>query len=112
MLKKTSRVRASSFNQLLHATRSLHGRFVSISYGRIDSPMSKCAVIASKAVAKQAVARNKLRRWGYALLREFGLHERKNLACFIFFKKGSKDVLNRELKNELGELFKKAGLVA
>src|SRR5689334_266608 len=110
MLRSSSRIRASSFDTTLKNTRSMHGRFVSISYFQSPTPLGegRFAIVASKAVAKQAVARNKLRRWGYSLVREFNLNQKKGLVCIIFFKKGAKDIKFDELKDDLEALFRKA----
>lgn len=74
-----------------------------------NSNNAQYAFVVSKAVAKKAILRNKLRRRGYSALRQFPVNNSQGI---FFYKKNNKDPISFiELKKNIDFLLKKAKII-
>lgn len=104
MLKKKQRLSRSEFANLLKKGRRVHETHFSLIFA--PSTETKCGLVVSKKVAKQAVARNLLRRRVYAIFGE-KLENLKNNHVVLLTKPSIKNLTFKELRDELENVFKK-----
>lgn len=90
MIPSSNRIKQKEFPVLFKGGRSIHTPFFTLNYGDIPVNMTlkgpKATVVVSKAVAKGAVERNKIRRRIYASIQK---HKKllKNKGFYIFLAK-------------------------
>jgi len=102
MLSKKKRVTKELFQTIMKVGGTLSGSFFVFRYIKQNNP--QYAFVAPKKVAKRAVDRNKLRRQGYNALRSFKL---KGYAGIFFYKKQTKAVSFKDIKEEVGLILSK-----
>ena len=71
----------------------------------------KFACVISKKVSKKAVARNKLRRRSYSIIRHYLSRLKEGCAVILVFKKGAAELSYAELEKNILEIFEKAKLL-
>ncbi|MFA5841620.1 MAG: ribonuclease P protein component [Candidatus Paceibacterota bacterium] len=117
MLSKTKRVKKALFPKVFSSGKAFHSPYLTMRIvpSRTSPPrpdeMSRFSFVASKAVAKNAVDRNLLRRRGYAAISKLGNLLPSGLIIVFFYKKGADKLpyalICREIEGTLG----KAGLL-
>lgn len=80
-------------------------------YLKISRDHSKFACVISKKAGKKAVARNKLRRRSYSIIRRYLPDLKEGGAIILVFKKGATELSYLELEKNILEIFKKAKLL-
>ena len=82
-----------------------HGRFLSLFvYKKVDVSPSQFSFSVSKKVAKSAVARNRLRRQGYAAIESILSTCKPGFYCMFSYKKGSTALTGIEILKEVQQL--------
>jgi ribonuclease P protein component len=102
MLPKNKRVTKALFQKVMDTGGRINGSFFVLRYIRSAKP--QFAFVAPKSVAKLAVRRNKLRRYGYNSLRS------QPLLPYIgvfFYKKLPKEVSPEEIKKDIEEVLER-----
>ncbi|MBI4117996.1 MAG: ribonuclease P protein component [Parcubacteria group bacterium] len=113
MFPKNRRVARSEFAPILKKGRTLHSPLLSLRVlekKQCEKEPSTFAFVVSKKVAAKATARNRIKRRGYATLREIQSISPCH-SCVVFFKKGADTASFAALKKEILSLFKEAQLV-
>jgi ribonuclease P protein component len=108
-MARTHRLSHADFKTLRPAQR-LHGRFFSLSIAPHGSGI-KWACVVSKKVAAKAVTRNLIKRRSRSTLTPLLKHARAPHALVFTAKRGAAEATFAELKNDLHELARRAGLV-
>ena len=105
MLPKSKRIPRKLFKPLLESKKYFNSKNFSL---RTASSVgeTRIAVSVSKKVSKKAVIRNKVRRRAYSAVSKFIPNLSKNLFLLIA-KPGVEKISYEDIKDELGELFKK-----
>lgn len=113
MLPKKNRIQRDAFGSVFKQTSSVNGKYLTLRF--IKPPQipaenlkeTKVSFVVSKTVAKKAVIRNKLRRWGYNIIGQ-NLPKFNYPAFLIFlFKKEANNLSNKELEQEIISLLEK-----
>ena len=106
MLSKKKRVTKELFSSIMKKGKILSGSFFVLRY--MDQKDPQYAVVAPKSVSKGAVLRNKLRRRGYSAIKSFSI---KSGAGIFFYKKNTSKASFQEIKDDIGGLLKKVGVL-
>ncbi len=104
MLSKNKRIPRALFKPLLESKKYFNSQNFSLRTALANE--TRVAVSVSKKISKKAVIRNKIRRRVYSVTRTFIPHLPKRLFLLIA-KPGAEKTKGENLKDELGELFKK-----
>ena len=105
MVPKKKRVSKELFQAIVKKGDTLSVPLFIFRY--IPSVDAHYAVVAPKGVAKKAVARNKLRRQGYAAINSYPL---KPCAAIFFYKKEAKNASYSEIKENVAKILSKIKL--
>lgn len=112
MLPKNRRIQKKLFSDIVLKGRrhnSLHF-LVYITQTYSKSP-SKFSFSVSKKVCKSAVDRNRLRKQGYSVISKHINEVLPGFICFFSFKKGSNNIIFKELETEIGSILNKEGVI-
>lgn len=104
MLKKKQRLSRSEFANLLKKGRRVHDTHFSLIF--TPSTETKCGLVVSKKVAKQAVARNLIRRRVYAIFGE-NLTVLANKHVALLTKPSIKTLSYEELSKQIEDTIRK-----
>ncbi|MEK7596029.1 MAG: ribonuclease P protein component [Patescibacteria group bacterium] len=80
-------------------------------YAETNQNNSKFACVISKKAGKKAVARNKLRRRSYSIIRRHLSDLKEGQSVILVFKKGAAELSYFELEKRILEIFKKSKLL-
>ena len=108
MFSKKKRVDKELFNRIMKEGRVVSSPLFTFRYIGLGGNELHLAIVAPKAVAKQATKRNTLRRKGYSILRSFSPNSG---AGIFFYKKPALEAKSLEIKEDIGILLKKADFI-
>lgn len=101
MLAKKNRLTAAEVAQVLTKGRGARGRALSLKVMQAPPPF-KCAVVVSKKLARTAVARNRIRRTVYNILRQNPFPRSGHVILFVqTLPKGEVAAFTSEIKKLL-----------
>lgn len=108
MLQKSQKIQRSLFKNILNSKKGASSPFFSLRFdkGKPSTP-SQFSFAVSKKIAKQAVARNKLRRRGYAFLQKNKKNIQPSFVVIFFLKKGAEKLSAAAFGAETTLLLKK-----
>lgn len=109
MLPKSKRISKGSFKTISLQSKVFHSPHFTLR--STTSPVEGFAVLVSKKVAQQAVLRNKIRRRVYSFITTISPDIKKPAKNIISAKHGAGLLSFEVQKEEILELFKKAGLL-
>ena len=111
MLPKHKKIPRKLFNDILTRGKIFHSPNITLRIRKNDSNNTVFSFVVSKKVAKKSVERNKLKRQGYSIIKEF-LDKIKGSYSYIFFlKKGIIGMKYKDIKNEIYSILDKAGFI-
>lgn len=108
MLPKSKRLSTEVFQGIIEKGQSIHSPFLILRKSPVAGH-SHFSVSVPKKVAKQAVARNKMRRQIYSIIEKMSVKEGQNV--IIITKVGSEKLSFSQLSDELSTLFVKSSLL-
>jgi ribonuclease P protein component len=109
MLPKSQRINRELFAEVLARGNSFHTEFFSLRLLRMNPDSrekGRFSFVVSKKVSKKAVVRNRIRRRGYAAVRNLGKHSVPAIAAGIFVKKGAVGLDIAAFQGDLAALLK------
>lgn len=110
MLNKNNRLTSKEVEEVVERGKSVNSSFLRLKILPSDSTKPKFAVISPKKVFKKAHQRVGIRRKVYPVIREYMKNIKQNCNVVVFVNK--MDQMNHQiLKEEVGKLFIKAGLL-
>ena len=112
MLSKKYRLKKKKdFERVVKKGRPLQGRFLVLKFIKNKQGESRIGFIVSKRVSKKAVLRNKAKRRLRAAVRELILHLKEGYDIIIFSRASIIDAQFQEIKQDIEQAFKRAGLL-
>jgi ribonuclease P protein component len=113
MIPQKRKVDTGLFPSVLKQGNSISSEHFSLRFLRVPGVApSKFSFVVSRKISKKAVERNRLKRHGYAAL-EITKHPppKTSIVAIFFAKKNATKLSYQKIKNEVGELLKKAGIL-
>lgn len=113
MLPKRCRLTTSEFEEVIKAGRTTDGVNLSLKFFVATTNQNKSlklAAVAPSRVAKTSVAKHKVKRRLYNLIREVAIEPQRAARVALFAKNDLTKVTNEVLKEEISQLFKRAKL--
>lgn len=108
MLRKKNRISSRLFPKKERPLKNIPSESFSLSiYSAKDNKEIKVSVIVSKKVAKTAVARNKIRRRFYSILKKEISYIKKNILLVIYVKKIAFEKKYSNLESEIKSILNK-----
>ena len=107
MIPKKSRITRENFEKVMKKGGLLNSSLFSLRFLQNPYKTTHFSVVVSKKVAKTAVSRNKLRRWGYSVLKKETDVLKKPYFIIFFEKKGAETAAFEGFKTDIQGLFKK-----
>ena len=112
MLPKKNRLTTKEFSEVFSDGKTFSSNAFTLRYTKKKNiKNTKCSFVVSKKIAKKAVERNKLRRAGYFILSEIKDSVSLGSSCIFFLKKEGKNLSPSEIKIEIKNLLRKAGVL-
>ena len=114
MLLKINRIPRPLFPLVMkkgkkYSSNNLFARVVWLEEEHRDDPI-RCSFVVSAKVSKSAVARHRLKRLGYAIVRRNLHNTKKGVMVALFFTPTAADVPKNKLEAEIEELLHKTGV--
>lgn len=111
MLPKSRKLRAlDNFTVIFSGKKRFFGKYLSANIAKISGP-SRFACVVSLKVSKKAVVRNKIRRRGYAAVRENMAKIRDGYGVMMIFKPEAVKVEFSELRHDILDVLSKAQVI-
>lgn len=112
MLPSQRRIKRIIFKDIFSKGRFFQGKNLTlVSLKSSENSPSKFAFSVSKKIDKRASTRNSLRRRGYSAVKEFLSDIKPNFLSVFVFKSGAQKASFSELKSDIENLLKKAGIL-
>ena len=112
MLPKKNKLTREDF-KVLSKGRSIHSPYLTLLvYTKTQHNNPKISFVVSKKITKRSVIRNKLKRWGYAIIKDILENIPPNTTSVFFLKKGSEKLSYKEFESFVVALLKKAHLLS
>jgi ribonuclease P protein component len=111
MIPSNRKVGTRLFKDIINKGKSFHSENFSMRVLFFGIEKTKLSVVISKKVEKSAVKRNFMKRRFYAVIKEYLPEIKNGFAIGFFLKKKIDIVLMSKLNDELGVVFKKAGII-
>ena len=116
MLPKNRRISRSDFKNLTRG-QAYHGPHLSLFVYKKENPLasaspSQFSFSASKKISIKAVDRNKLRRRGYATIRDVIKHIEPGYYAAFSFKKGAEKATFSEIRDTVLQLLERSSVIS
>ncbi len=109
MLSRKHRISKELFKSLGNRSAALHTPLFSVRITPLNSAPTKASFVVSSKISPKAAVRNRLKRFGYELVR-LALPTLKPTQLVFYFKKEAALVKPPELKKEIETILKKYSL--
>jgi len=110
MLPSKNRIQRGEYKKGAQKRRLFRGQLTTVGYmpteTKENSAEPKVGVVISKKVAKSAVARSRLRRRAYSIIKEYGISRLKPGTYMVYMKKDSSYTSYKKLKEEINNVLK------
>jgi len=110
-LPKKNRISKELFRELFPKGRGAHSRVVLLKIVPINEKDTRFAFVVPSKTAKKAVDRNKLKRRARYITAKLLPFIKTGVAVIVFFKKGAEKLNFKELEKEIGDIYRKAGIL-